>query len=111
VQSRSSAGARELSGAWDDRLQGRGRALGVGAIAEAPGKLAAALIVTAIGGRKPPLQRARPDRTRHLSRDRVRDFARKFKKTSNFLKCPASKSLERNEANQINNRYDEHGSR
>src|SRR5439155_3582075 len=31
VQSRSPAGARELSGARDDRLQGRGRALGVGA--------------------------------------------------------------------------------
>jgi hypothetical protein len=43
-----------------------------GAIAQAPGKLAAALPVIAIGGRKPPLQRARPDRTRHLSRNRVR---------------------------------------
>jgi hypothetical protein len=33
-----------------------------------------------------------------------------IQKNPDFLKCPASKSLERNEANQINNRYDEHGS-
>ena len=32
-------------------------------------------------------------------------------KISIFLKCPTSESLERDEANQINNRYDEHGSR
>jgi hypothetical protein len=38
-------------------------------------------------------------------------FAPETKKNSNFLKCPISESLERNEANQINNRYDEHGSR
>jgi hypothetical protein len=34
-----------------------------------------------------------------------------IKKISNFLKCPTSKSLERDEANQINDRYDKHGSR
>ena len=43
-------------------------------------------------------------------RDRL-GFASEIKKISNFLKCPASKSLERDETNQINNRYDEHGSR
>jgi hypothetical protein len=34
-----------------------------------------------------------------------------IKKNSNFLKCPTSKSLERDEANQINNPYDEPGIR
>jgi hypothetical protein len=38
-------------------------------------------------------------------------FASESKEFSDFLKCPASKSLERDETNQINNRYDEHGSR
>jgi hypothetical protein len=83
VQSRSSAGARELSGARDDRLQGRGRALGVGAIAQAPGKLAAALTVIALGGHKPPRERVRPDR-QDLSHGRVRDFARKLRKIQIF---------------------------
>jgi hypothetical protein len=34
-----------------------------------------------------------------------------IKKISIFLKFPASKSLERDEANQIKDRYDKHGSR
>ena len=46
-----------------------------------------------------------------FSDGRARDFGGEIKKISDFLKCVASKSLERNEANQINNRYDEHGSR
>ena len=94
VQPRSSAGARELSGAWDDRLQGRGRGFSGGVVV--PGKLSAS-----------PTKCVR----RHVSQARAPVFASKSKKFSDFLKCPASKSLERNETNQINNRYDEHGSR
>src|SRR4029077_3973292 len=93
VQSRPCARARELSGPRDDRLQGRGRAL------------AAALSFS--GSCQLPLKSA----FEGLFRRPGSGFASKSKEFSDFLKCPASKSLERDEANEINNRYDEHGSR
>ena len=102
VQSRSSAGARELSGARDGRLQGRKRGLGAASFSTWE--------AVSFPYRMRSYAPQRADVSAGPGRPRA-GFAPEIEKISNFLKCPASKSLERNEANQINNRYDEHGSR